>query len=166
MPGGAHHPAAARRIGDERGFSLIEIIIVMVLLIIAMLAAVSTLTSVKRNGADVRYTTAASTIWRGIGAYRQDNKGAMPPLTLLGSEGANFKNLAGTRYVAEWPEDPDGSGRIEVGEGTGAPADSGPASSLLYSTDGTEGWLAAYGHDGRLIFLRGVTRDTPVVPVG
>src|SRR5690606_23508693 len=54
----------------ERGFTLIEIIVVLVLVGVLLAVGLSSLSSVRRNSADTRYVSAASTIWRGIGSYR------------------------------------------------------------------------------------------------
>ncbi|MEO6867107.1 MAG: type II secretion system protein [Gaiellales bacterium] len=153
---------------DDVGFTLIEVIIVMVLLGIAMFAALTTVNSVRRSSADSQYTAAASTIWRGIGSYRLDNKGRLPRVENLQGGGRGFTNLARVRYVKAWPADPARSSNplgIQRAR-TARPATTGSPSTVVYSGSGDAGWLAAYGHDGRLIFLRGITAGTPEAPVG
>lgn len=171
MPAGAHHPAGAGRFGRgsdaERGFSLLEMIIVLVLVGIALMAAIFSMSSVKRSGNDAKYATAASQVWRGVGAWRQDNKGALPPATALAGGGSNFQSITGSRYVRYWPEDPRTGEPLAVAGARGAPSTTGSPGTVVYSTNGTTGWMAAYGHDGRAVFLRAVTPGrTPGAPIG
>ena len=173
MPGAAHHAAGARRArrrrGTESGFSLIELIVVMILVAIALLAAIHTMTSIRRSSTDHHYQTAATSLWRGIGAYRQDHKGALPPLTALQQSGRNFTNVAGARYVRQWPDDPRLGKPLEVLAPSGSGSiETGPPNSVRYeaSANGDTARLAAYGHDGRLLFLRSVSLGAPEAPVG
>lgn len=170
MPGGAHLPAVARPARGERGFSLIEIIIVMILVAIALLAAVHTLTSVRRSSVDSKYVAAAGVVWRGVGAYRQDNKGALPPISAFDNRGAGLRNAAGTRYVRDWPDDPATDQPLVPAPGSpGAAAEPGPANRVVYwaAANGEAARLVAYGSGGRIVFLRSVTNVGPAeVPVG
>jgi prepilin-type N-terminal cleavage/methylation domain-containing protein len=169
MPGGAHHradPACPR--GSEHGFSLTELIVVIVLVAIALGAALYSLSSVRRGSGDTRYAAAATTIWRGIGSYRLDNKGAPPPASELAQAGKSFTNLAGARYVRTWPEDPRGNGPLVVVSASATrPPPTGPANTVQYAVRGDSAWMAAYGGDGRVVFLRSIaTGTTPEAPVG
>lgn len=173
MPGGAHNPAGAwpfpRSAGRaERAFSLVEMIVVMVLVAIALMAAIHTLSSIRRSSADQRYQAAASQIWRGVGAWRQDNKGALPPASLLAAGPARFRNVAGAPYIKQWPEDPMTDKPLAPRPGSGAaPPATGPSGQVLYAANGNAGWVAAYGFDGRPVFIRAVgPGTTTVAPVG
>lgn len=170
MPGGAHLPAGARRPRAERGFSLIEIIIVMILVAIALLAAIHTITSVRRSSVDSKYVASAGVVWRGVGAYRQDHKGALPPISAFDDRGAGLANPAGTPYVRSWPDDPATGELLLPTQGSQSPpAEPGPKNTVQYwaSANGEAGRLVAYGSDGRIVFLRSVTGAAqPEVPVG
>lgn len=171
MAGSAHHCAGScacghGRLARESGFSLTELIVVLVLVGIALSVGLSTMLSLRHDAADSKYVIAASTAWRGIGSYRLDNKGAFPPAQMLGGGGNSFTNLAGARYVRSWPEDPSTGGPLRIRAASGRPPRSGPPNSVSYAVSGDAAWLAAFGHDGQVVFLRGVQPGATVVPAG
>lgn len=72
---------------EERGFGLVEIIVVLVVLSIVGAVALHSLTGTKRNAAETRARTVARTLGEAVEQFRRDRGGRLPaaPGTALGS---------------------------------------------------------------------------------
>lgn len=169
-------PAAARGRRDA-GFSLVEVVVVMVILAIMAAVAIPTTGNARRAAEAGAMATAGATIWRAIIDYRVDYRGQMPPASDLASWSASAAGQAQFRSRAshsqgadprdlyikpnKWPSHPRSGARIRVEASTSSapPATDGAGRPrLLYGSSGFGGWLAAYTSRGQRVFCR----DIPV----
>lgn len=177
------HPADVRRSTPaEDGFSLMEMVVVLVIILIVGAITTAGMGSFRTASGDPGMSAAAEVVWTGIVEHRVDHHGLFPDATMIvGGDGSTLVDDEGQRYVRSWPEDPTGDGRIKV---QGSPEVRPPGmltgGGVLYHVEPkqSEGWIAAYGRDGAPVFVRGVaprpstnvlpvkTDSTTIVPVG
>lgn len=177
---GHWHARAKRATRTNDGFTMVELIIVMVIL--AILAAVSTPFISLRQSRDTTVNAAVSTIWSGIEAYRVDHQGLFPTYAML--RPGQLKGQNGTAYLHDWPNDIRGTasngGKLLVEAsptGSALPFNVTSPSANQRNTwrwrvfyyvndERTQGWLIAYGGHGTLVFSRGAGGATPARSVG
>lgn len=161
--------------GSERGFSLVELLVVLVMVAILMAVILPQLGTARSKVSAPEMNVAAGGIWRGIQNYRIDN-GHLPPTTMLQNQhtlsppGNTFADPGGTRYVKRWPSDPKGTtAQVRVVNGGGLPTTTDPSrgGQIIYSAAGARpltGYLVAYSADGRIVFRRsiGTTVGRPI----
>ncbi len=182
---GAHHPPRGSvvrvhgrqyvRARSEDGFSLVELLIVIIIVSILMVFILPTLGRTRDKTDGPQINVAAGAVWRGIQAYRIDNHGMLPATNLLTAPSGNaFVNPGNGRYVQRWPESSDGQ-PIAVTAGTGGPptasiSNASPlAGNLVYSVSngGRNGWLVGYSSSGSIVFRRSIEANAAgVVPAG
>jgi prepilin-type N-terminal cleavage/methylation domain-containing protein len=165
-----------RRRGEESGFSIVELIVVLVIVAILMAAVLPQLNKVRRNTGGPTTNIAAAAIWRGVQNNRIDNGGNFPPLSMLQNGGTTFTDPGGIKYVKRWPQDSKGA-PMEVLSGSGTPPTANlplpagpvpPGSSIgkvVYFANGTSGWIVAYSDTGRIVYRRDAGPWT-AVPAG
>lgn len=155
--------------GDEGGFSLIELIVVLIIVSILMAVGIFGFRAMRDSSTAPQMNTGAGRIWRAVQDYRFDNEGAFPTAAMLTSSGgASFVDLGGRRYVRIWPDGVKGAKYMIVQSSAAAAAPTtGPVNVVLYHTAGSSGWMAAYDANGKRVFQRGVSPTaSPVVPLG
>lgn len=160
----------------EGGFSLIELLVVLVIVAILMALVLPQLNKVRRNTGGPTSNVAAAAIWRGVQNYRIDNGGNFPPLTMLQNGGTTFTDPGGIKYVKRWPQDATGK-PMPVLQGSGTPPTTNlplpvgpvpansPIGKVVYYGNGTTGWIVAYSDTGRIVFRRDAGPWT-AVPAG
>jgi general secretion pathway protein G len=170
-PGPACASARTTRARDrERGFTFVELLVVMLIIGIITTAVAPTLLNQRARGSGPGVNVAAGAIWRSVQNYRIDNRGTFPPTSMV-QPGPAFSDPAGQEYIRSWPEGPDGEPiRVRPG-GMGMPpatmSSTGAGGVVVYGASGRAGWVAGYGADGRRVFVRGVsTTLAPMVPEG
>ena len=153
--------------GAEAGFTIIEIVIVVLILAILMAIALPSVRSAADGPAAPSTAIAGGTVWRSVQQWRLENGGTMPATSMLTNYGAGLVDPAGVPMVQPWPETQRGA-RIVLTAGSGAaPPATGTPNSLAYAANGDVGWLAGYGPKGRLVFRRVIAPSTtPGAPAG
>jgi prepilin-type N-terminal cleavage/methylation domain-containing protein len=170
-----HGRARVRARGGEAGFSIIELLVVMIIIAIILSMALPSLSGRREKTDGPQVNVAAGAVWRGIQAYRIENHGTLPPTNMVTSpSGSAFVNPGTSRYVRRWPDASDGS-PIAVTAGTGNPPTariapgSAAAGNLVYSVSngGRNGWLVGYASNGSIVFRRSIESTAAgVVPAG
>lgn len=159
----------------EAGFSLVELLVVMVVIAIMLGVASVSVRSSLQEKPDAELDVVSGRVWRAIGDYRVDRNGRFPPTVTKDG----LVNLSGGSYIRSWPEHPGREGALEVAASGAArpPASSRPFDVLYHAgADGASGWIAAYDGRGSVMFRRGAvasggtaasSNDTRiVVPLG
>lgn len=164
---------APTRRRSEAGFSLIELLVVLVIIAILIAIVAPQFGGTRQRSSGPLINAGAGAIWRGVQHYRVENHGVLPPPSMLANAGATLVNPGGGRYVQRWPTDGTGTQPMSVQAGSGAtpPTTVAPRAggTVLYQATGATptGWLAAYSNDGRLLFRRVIGTSTAVTrPVG
>lgn len=164
------HGRAQVRARSEAGFSLIELLIVMIVLAILFAIALPGV----RNASDApnapSTAIAGGTVWRAIQTARLESGGTMPAAAELTGQAAGLVDAAGTRRIRPWPETGRGEPIVITTSAAARPPATGTPDTLLYGVGGgalpRTGWLAGYGPKGQIVFQRFVSAGTPVVGSG
>lgn len=154
---------------SEAGFSLIELIVVLIIVAMLMAIGITGFRSMRDSSTAPQMNTGAGRIWRSVQEYRFDNEGTFPKASMLTARGGTgFVDLGGRRYVRDWPGGIRGAKFIVVqSSGASAAPATGPANVVLYHDNRTSAWMAAYESKGKRVFQRGVSASaSPVVPIG
>lgn len=175
--------ASAPRSASERGFTLVELLVVLVIAAVLGMIALPALKSARESSGGPVSNVGAGEVWRGIQAWRIDNHGQYPPPALLeqrdasGHPGAGLTDPSGKRYI-KWPTDSNGQPLKIVTQTTdvqgwiGSLPQASPAraNTVVYTRTTGESVAALAGYDpkGRLNYRRGTSNSVqPIVrPLG
>lgn len=174
-PGRLSAPAVvpARARAHERGFTLVEILVVMIIIAIMMAAVLPNIRTAQRGSEAGTMVVAGGTLWRAINEYRLDYRGRLPAEPLLkpvrsGNQwkaSASFVSPSQKRYLDTWPSDPRTGEPFMVTQYcpncAPPPSDNTGEPHILYGNAQYTGWLAAYSSTGVRVFCR---RITPALP--
>ena len=173
--------ARSRARRSEAGFSIVELIVVMVIVAVLFVIVMPQLARTREKTGAPQVTLAAGAIWRGVQAYRIENGGELPDPAIITNAsttsppGRDFKNAADGKYIERWPEDNHGVAMPVLNGGTATvPTASVPDTDnragkvVYYAPAGrprTTGWLVGYADTGALVYRRSITAGG-VAPIG
>lgn len=160
------HGHARVRARNEAGFSLIELLIVMIVLAILIAIAIPNVRTASEGPSAPATAIAGGVVWRTVQLVRLESGGIMPTAAQMINQAAGLVDPAGRARIRPWPE----TGRgvpIPIATSTAAaPPATGTPNTLLYGVGGgarpTTGWLAGYGPKGSLVFRRVISSAAPV----
>lgn len=172
---GAHTPASGAivrthgrthmRARSEAGFSLVEILIVMIVLAILFAIALPNIRTASDGPNAPATAIAAGVVWRGVQMARLESGGAMPTTTEMSNQAAGLLDPAGVRRIRPWPETGRGEPIPIAVSNAVTPSTTGPPNSLAYGVAGgatpSTGWLVGYGPKGNIVFRRMITNGAP-----
>lgn len=163
-----HARACPQRERSEAGFTLVELLVVMVIGAILMAVILPQLGTTRAKVSAPEMNVAGGAIWRGIQNYRLDN-GHLPPAALLTGQhaqrppGRTFANPGGGRYVERWPPNTTGgNARVYQAPSPTLPTtrDRSRAGRIYYyvppGTRPLVGYLVAYSDTGDIVYRRSI----------
>ena len=139
---------------SEGGFTIVELLVVLIICAILMAIILPSLGKTRQNTGGPTVNVAAAAIWRGVQNYRIDNSGTFPPIGMLQNGGATFKDPGQVKYVKRWPENTKGQ-PMTVVNGSGNPTTQGAQpGQVVYFQNGNTGYLIGYSDRGTVVFRR------------
>ena len=161
-----HGPAFVR--AREDGFSLIELLVVLVIISILMAAVLPSIRNARKAPDGPGLEVAASSLWRASMRYRADHRGTFPPTSALTGPSSQssvtgassqlkstLKSPAGEPYLTKFPSMPTNS-QVPVPVRTSSAGATG-SPYLVYSSSGFTGRLEAYDANGKRRWCRAVS---------
>lgn len=177
------HAHGLVHVRSERGFTLVEILVVLIVIAMLMAIAIPTLNRSTRATDAPQMALAGGALWRAIHQFRADNHGSMPPVATLtaastaATPGTGFEDPGRHRYLESWPRDNADRPVQVLNGGTGAVPTAANycasrAGRLVYGgTSGTSphtAWLVGCSSQGQMVFRRSVmsTLTATTRPIG